>query len=627
MPKEPPFKFTIEVKNVSGHDLTAKDSNGLSDPYFTITFPIIQGTPVYKSRVISKTLDPVWENEEFSYLYEANSDVTNSKHTMVINVYDKDMLSSDFIGSVSIPLYSLFIGPVRNEFSIYDGTKYAGAIKFEFEAKQLCEPIFTLSNMKLGGCKSSESVPVFVYFTMSPFPDVHNYTYFDHNGDPKTSENRLRLPQSTVDTLVSAYAIFKVGTYEKLTNKRELITSFEYPLSEMIGRGRMPRAEITRSNNKAVFTATLDAMDFPIAAQMTLGCRVNAEYRDTVKYHPNFPHPTGHVEKTPAKPAPHPPAGAPPPQNVVPSPPPPPPPTTTTQQFGFPQQGLNVNIAPQKPRSPPPQQGPVSPPQQEQFPPLYPQLPPQQQPNQFPPFQEPQFPPQPRKMSPPPQQPQYPPQQPQYQAPPQQQPQYQAPPQQQPQYQAPPQQQPNQFPPFQQPQFPPQQRRMSPPPQQPQYPPQQPQYQAPPQQQPNQFPPFQEPQFPPQPRKMSPPPQQPQYQAPPRGMSPPPQQPQYPPQQPQYPPQQPQYPPQQPQYQAPPQQQPNQFPPFQQPQFPTQQRKMSSPPQQPQYPPQQPQYPPPQQQNMGGLGPDFIQRVDANGRVYYMNVRTGEVRY
>ena len=80
----------------SGADLVSADSNGLSDPYCMVKVPC---NAVWRSRVIKRTLDPVWEHRhEFEGLL---ADLTSQP--VRIRVYDHDVVSlNDPIGTCAV---------------------------------------------------------------------------------------------------------------------------------------------------------------------------------------------------------------------------------------------------------------------------------------------------------------------------------------------------------------------------------------------------------------------------------------------------------------------------------------------------------------------------------------------
>lgn len=90
--------YQLEVHLNAGRDLMAMDAGGTSDPYVKFR---IGGKQIYRSRTISKTLNPVW-NEHFMTL------IDDIHQPLVLRAYDHDFaLSDDFLGTAAIDLTSL----------------------------------------------------------------------------------------------------------------------------------------------------------------------------------------------------------------------------------------------------------------------------------------------------------------------------------------------------------------------------------------------------------------------------------------------------------------------------------------------------------------------------------------
>ncbi|KAL6069579.1 Tricalbin-2 [Balamuthia mandrillaris] len=86
----------IKVRIIQGMDLIAADRNGYSDPYCKI----IGGRRTHKTRIIKKTLDPVWE-EEFTVCIKDN--------TFKIEAWDWDLFTKDDpLGQVTVDLNTTF---------------------------------------------------------------------------------------------------------------------------------------------------------------------------------------------------------------------------------------------------------------------------------------------------------------------------------------------------------------------------------------------------------------------------------------------------------------------------------------------------------------------------------------
>ncbi|XP_077969220.1 multiple C2 and transmembrane domain-containing protein 1-like isoform X2 [Styela clava] len=86
----------LRVRLLSGQNLAARDSTGLSDPYVKFKFG---SRTLYKSSIIKANLNPKWD-EEFTTPVRM-SDLIH------VRVFDKDIISDDFMGASSFELQSL----------------------------------------------------------------------------------------------------------------------------------------------------------------------------------------------------------------------------------------------------------------------------------------------------------------------------------------------------------------------------------------------------------------------------------------------------------------------------------------------------------------------------------------
>ncbi|XP_039615290.1 multiple C2 and transmembrane domain-containing protein 1 isoform X3 [Polypterus senegalus] len=93
-----PGMFQLDIVLKKGHNLAIRDRGGTSDPYVKFK---IAGKEVFRSRIIHKNLNPVWD-EKVSLLIE------NLKEPLYVKVYDYDFgLQDDFMGSAYLRLESL----------------------------------------------------------------------------------------------------------------------------------------------------------------------------------------------------------------------------------------------------------------------------------------------------------------------------------------------------------------------------------------------------------------------------------------------------------------------------------------------------------------------------------------
>lgn len=99
---------TLRVRLVRGEGLPSADSNGLSDPYVVFT---LDGEQKKKSNVVKKTLNPDWSQD---FMFDEKLGEYGSN--LYVEVYDKDALSSDFLGRGTVHVYTLQQG--KNEVTV-----------------------------------------------------------------------------------------------------------------------------------------------------------------------------------------------------------------------------------------------------------------------------------------------------------------------------------------------------------------------------------------------------------------------------------------------------------------------------------------------------------------------------
>ncbi|KAA0714927.1 Multiple C2 and transmembrane domain-containing protein 2 [Triplophysa tibetana] len=89
------YLLTIHLKE--GRNLVIRDRSGTSDPFVKFK---LDGKNVYKSKVLNKNLNPIW-NESFSF------PIRDLDQTVHVKVYDRDLRSNDFMGSGSFAICKL----------------------------------------------------------------------------------------------------------------------------------------------------------------------------------------------------------------------------------------------------------------------------------------------------------------------------------------------------------------------------------------------------------------------------------------------------------------------------------------------------------------------------------------
>uniref|UniRef100_A0A6I8PFE5 Multiple C2 and transmembrane domain-containing protein 2 n=1 Tax=Ornithorhynchus anatinus TaxID=9258 RepID=A0A6I8PFE5_ORNAN len=92
-----PFAYLLTIHLKEGRNLVIRDRCGTSDPYVKFK---LNGKTIYKSKVIYKNLNPVWD--EMVLL-----PIQSLDQKLRIKVYDRDLTTSDFMGSAFIILSEL----------------------------------------------------------------------------------------------------------------------------------------------------------------------------------------------------------------------------------------------------------------------------------------------------------------------------------------------------------------------------------------------------------------------------------------------------------------------------------------------------------------------------------------
>ncbi|CCH59453.1 hypothetical protein TBLA_0B06290 [Henningerozyma blattae CBS 6284] len=91
----------LDLDIISASNLIAADRSGTSDPYVLI---FIDGLKMYKSKIVEKTLDPIWNESVKLYI------PSRAHSTILIKLYDWDMVSSDdFLGETLLDVSKMEI--------------------------------------------------------------------------------------------------------------------------------------------------------------------------------------------------------------------------------------------------------------------------------------------------------------------------------------------------------------------------------------------------------------------------------------------------------------------------------------------------------------------------------------
>jgi Ca2+-dependent lipid-binding protein len=82
----------LAVTLIRGSNLLAADRNGLSDPFVLFT---LGATPAQKSRVIKKSVNPVWNSKQDDFLWSVSSKQVCTDWTLKVHVFDHDTMGSN----------------------------------------------------------------------------------------------------------------------------------------------------------------------------------------------------------------------------------------------------------------------------------------------------------------------------------------------------------------------------------------------------------------------------------------------------------------------------------------------------------------------------------------------------
>ncbi|XP_061302700.1 multiple C2 and transmembrane domain-containing protein 2 isoform X1 [Pezoporus flaviventris] len=92
-----PFAYLLTIHLKEGRNLVIRDRCGTSDPYVKFK---LNGKTLYKSKVVYKNLNPVWDETVVLPIQSLDQ-------KLWIKVYDRDLTSSDFMGSAFVALTEL----------------------------------------------------------------------------------------------------------------------------------------------------------------------------------------------------------------------------------------------------------------------------------------------------------------------------------------------------------------------------------------------------------------------------------------------------------------------------------------------------------------------------------------
>ena len=151
-------EFRVRLEHFKCIGLTAKDKNGLSDPYLKGSLDQFR---TFRTDVIEKNLNPVWSGYDVKLVYLTKYPDCLSVKKLELEVWDKDVLAKDdLIGKCSVDLYTLATGPEHHELQLYEDegrSIKAGLIHFDCILDFIREVHLSFGNVRFSELTYGES--------------------------------------------------------------------------------------------------------------------------------------------------------------------------------------------------------------------------------------------------------------------------------------------------------------------------------------------------------------------------------------------------------------------------------------------------------------------------------------
>ncbi|KAF8339845.1 phosphatidylserine decarboxylase-domain-containing protein [Cantharellus anzutake] len=103
LPGEEPL-VTLRVQIVGCHDLIARDRSGTSDPFVVVSL----GNKRFQTPVLKKTLNPSYDAKDATFNFPIFLSLADTISSLEIVVWDKDMLTKDYLGEVALSIEDWF---------------------------------------------------------------------------------------------------------------------------------------------------------------------------------------------------------------------------------------------------------------------------------------------------------------------------------------------------------------------------------------------------------------------------------------------------------------------------------------------------------------------------------------
>lgn len=268
-------KFRVEFYDVSCIDLTAKDRNGLSDPYVSCNFDNFKK---FKSPVIKKNLNPIWNGFSQTFVYETSYVEKLHKKSFVIKVYDKDKYTSDdLIGTTKVDLRTLATGPVAHDLPIWDSSNRGGHIRFKLRMEEIASTSLGFKQLSITNFDTFQGNEPSLYLKVSHDAAPASVTSRVVKGsDPVFSQIPELGLKVSLSELLQSHVHIKV--LQKTRGKDIEIVRFTLEVSKYSDfKMQAIPIEMRVSKTAAKFHEVKGEMywkNFPMMAQMTEGIHV-----------------------------------------------------------------------------------------------------------------------------------------------------------------------------------------------------------------------------------------------------------------------------------------------------------------------------------------------------------------
>ncbi|KAH9011309.1 C2 domain-containing protein [Lactarius pseudohatsudake] len=139
----------LRVQVVSCRGLVAMDRGGSSDPFVTVSLLGKQ----FQTPVIKKNLDPEYEPKDATFDFPIYISLGPKLDTLKFVVWDKDIISNDYLGEYSLPVNRWFRGTA---FDFDDSNNQPFPVHL-VSSRPMTKPVGGTMNLKVGFVHPSDS--------------------------------------------------------------------------------------------------------------------------------------------------------------------------------------------------------------------------------------------------------------------------------------------------------------------------------------------------------------------------------------------------------------------------------------------------------------------------------------